>query len=131
MATLFTKIIGGEIPARFIHQDETAVAFLDVTPITDGHALVLPRREVSHWLDLTQDELHHLMDLAQRIGQAQKASFDCDRIGLLIQGYEVPHVHIHVWPTKSTEDFRMDRRRGNADPAALDEAAQTLRTALG
>ena len=96
MATLFTKIINGEIPGTFVHQDDTCVALLDVAPMTEGHVMVVPRDEISHWIDADAELLAHLTAVAKRIGEAQKAAFDCERIGLLIVGYEVPHLHIHV-----------------------------------
>lgn len=130
MATLFTKIINGEIPGTFVHEDETCVAFLDVAPMTEGHVMVVPREEISHWIDADQDLLDHLMAVARSIGRAQKAAFDCERIGLLVVGYEVPHLHIHVLPTTSMDDFDISDRAPMQTPEQLEGPAEKIRRAL-
>lgn len=130
MPTLFTRIIQGELPARFVYQDERCVAFLSIAPLRPGHTLVVPREEVDHWIDLDPDLAAHLMQVAQRLGAAQKKAFQPRRIGLMVAGMEVPHVHLHVIPIESESD--LDFR--NADPAAqaadLDRAAEALRSSL-
>ena len=115
MTTLFTKIIDGEIPGRFLWSDERAVSFLTIGPITHGHALVVPREPVDEWLDADEDLLAHVTSVAKRIGNAQKASWDCPRVGLMVAGFEVPHLHVHVWPVYSLHDFsfeHVDRATG-------------------
>lgn len=99
MATIFTRIINGEIPGIFVHRDEHCVAFLDIRPLAHGHVLVVPIAEVDHWIDLEPSLSAHLFAVAQRIGQAQQRAFACERVGLIIAGYEVPHTHLHVIPT--------------------------------
>ncbi|GAA4283854.1 HIT family protein [Brevibacterium daeguense] len=126
MASIFTKIINGEIPGAFVYQDDYCAAFLDVEPMTEGHVLVVPREEVSHWVDLTDELAAHLLSVAKRIGAAQMAAFDCQRIGLLIQGYEVPHVHIHVWPTNSVSDFNPANKGPMAEQETLAAVAEKL-----
>ena len=130
MATIFTKIINGEIPGTFVYEDDECVAFLDVSPLTDGHTMVVPRAEISAWTDLDEKLLDHLMNVAHRIGRAQKEAFDCERIGLMIVGYEVPHVHIHVWPTTSMADFDISDRVPMQDAATLAGPAEKIRQAL-
>lgn len=130
MASLFTRIIDREIPGVFVHEDDLCVAFLDVQPMTQGHVLVVPRQEVSHWVDLDDDLSAHLFAVAKTIGRAQMEAFDCERIGLLVQGYEVPHVHIHVWPTNSLADFDGKRRADFTDAEVLEQAAAKLRPLL-
>jgi histidine triad (HIT) family protein len=130
MATLFTKIINGEIPGTFVHQDDKCVAFLDVAPMTEGHVMVVPREEISHWIDADADLLAHLTAVAKRIGEAQKRAFDCERIGLLIVGYEVPHLHIHVLPTTSMDDFDISDRAPMQTPEQLEAPAEKIRQAL-
>ena len=130
MATLFTKIINGEIPGTFVHQDDKCVAFLDVAPMTEGHVMVVPRDEISHWIDADAELLAHLTAVAKRIGEAQKAAFDCERIGLLIVGYEVPHMHIHVLPTNSMDDFDISDRAPMQTPEQLEAPAEKIRQAL-
>ncbi|MGZ1492060.1 HIT family protein [Brevibacterium sediminis] len=130
MATLFTKIINGEIPGTFVHQDDKCVAFLDVAPMTEGHVMVVPRDEISHWIDADAELLAHLTAVAKRIGEAQKAAFDCERIGLLIVGYEVPHLHIHVLPTNSMDDFDISDRAPMQTSEQLEAPAEKIRQAL-
>lgn len=130
MATLFTQIINGEIPGTFVHQDDKCVALLDVAPMTDGHVMVVPRDEISHWIDADAELLAHLTAVAKRIGEAQKAAFDCERIGLLIVGYEVPHMHIHVLPTNSMDDFDISDRAPMQTPEQLEAPAEKIRQAL-
>ncbi|MGV2822506.1 HIT family protein [Brevibacterium casei] len=130
MATIFTKIINREIPGTFVYEDEQCVAFLDVSPLTDGHTMVVPRAEISQWTDLDEELLDHLMNVARRIGRAQKEAFDCERIGLMIVGYEVPHVHIHVWPTTSMADFDISDRAPMQDAETLAGPAEKIRQAL-
>lgn len=130
MATLFTKIINGEIPGTFVYQDESCVAFLDVAPMTEGHLMVVPREEISHWIDADEKLLSHLTAVAKRLGEAQKKAFDCGRIGLLIVGYEVPHLHIHVLPTNSMDDFDISDRAPMQTPEQLEGPAEKIRQAL-
>jgi histidine triad (HIT) family protein len=130
VASLFTRIIDREIPGVFVHEDDLCVAFLDVQPMTEGHVLVVPRQEVGHWIDLDDELSAHLFAVAKRIGQAQMEAFDCERIGLLVQGYEVPHVHVHVWPTNSLADFDGKRRADFTDAEVLEQAAAKLRPLL-
>ena len=130
MATIFTKIINGEIPGTFVYEDDECVAFLDVSPLTDGHTMVVPRAEISQWTDLDEGLLDHLMNVAHRIGRAQKEAFDCERIGLMIVGYEVPHVHIHVWPTTSMADFDISDRVPMQDAETLEGPTEKIRQAL-
>lgn len=130
MASLFTRIIEGEIPGVFVYEDDLCVAFLDVQPMTEGHVLVVPREEVSHWVDLDESLSAHLFAVAQKVGKAQTQAFDCERIGLMVQGYEVPHVHIHVWPTNSLADFDASSRAGFTDAEVLEQAAAKLRPLL-
>jgi histidine triad (HIT) family protein len=129
MTTLFTKIIEHEIPGEFVYEDERCVAFLDVQPMTPGHTLVVPRVEVDHWIDLDDDLAAHLFAVAKRIGAAQSSVFDCEKVGLMIQGYEVPHTHIHVWPTTSLKNFDPSTRAA-AGPEELRAVGEKLRAAL-
>lgn len=130
MSTLFTRIIDGELPGRFVWRDEVAVAFLTIAPIRRGHALVVPRAEVDNWLDLDGEVAAHLMGVAQVIGRAQRAAFDRERVGLIIAGLEVPHVHLHTIPITSEADLDFSQADADVDPAALDAAAEAIRVAL-
>ncbi|HET8795749.1 MAG TPA: HIT family protein [Arthrobacter sp.] len=130
MSTLFSKIIDGEIPARFVWQDDDVVAFLTIGPLTDGHTLVVPRQEIDEWIEAPNDLLLKMTTVAQTIGQAQREAFPCERIGLTIVGFEIPHLHIHVWPTHSMADFDFSRAEQNPDPDRMDQNADKLRAAL-
>jgi len=130
MTTLFTRIINGEIPGRFVWKDDDVVAFLTIAPITPGHTLVVSRREIPHWLEADPETLARVMSVAQTIGKAQEAAFGAKRVGVLLEGYEVPHLHVHVWPTQSPEDFEVTRVDHAPDPAAMDRSAAALRGAL-
>ncbi len=130
MATLFTKIIEGEIPGRFVWRDEDAVVFLTIAPIATGHALVVPVAEVDHWVDLDGALAAHLVDVARHVGRAQMQAFSPTRIGMIIAGLEVPHCHLHLIPIDSEADLSFARADHDPDPEALDAAAERLRTAL-
>ena len=130
MPTIFTRIIEGELPGRFVWRDELCVAFLSIAPMRAGHTLVVPIEEVDHWLDLEPATAAHLMTVSQTIGKAQMQAFRPNRVGLIVAGLEVPHVHLHVVPIDSEADLRFDRADPNTPPEALDDAADRLRAAL-
>ena len=130
MASIFSRIIAGELPARFVWKDEQCVAFLSNRPLRPGHALVVPRAEIDHWLDLDAALLTHLTATAQSVGKAQMAGFKPARIGLMLAGLEVPHCHFHVVPIRGVHDLDFDNQDPNPDPAAMDDAAQTIRREL-
>ena len=131
MATLFTRIIDGELPGRFVHRDEVAVAFLTIAPICPGHTLVVPRLEVDHWIDLPDEIAAHCTVVAKRVGAAQMRAFEAERIALVVAGLEVPHTHLHVLPIRSEADIDFSRADAGVDPAELDRVADALRRALG
>ena len=126
MPTIFTRIIDGEIPSRFAHSDDVCVAFMDVRPLAPGHVLVVPRAEVDQWTDLETDTVAHLMTVAHRVGQAQRDVLSPARIGLMIAGFEVPHVHVHVVPMNDMAD--LDFRQ--ADPAPDQVEVERIHAAL-
>jgi histidine triad (HIT) family protein len=130
MATIFSRIINGEIPATFVHRDARSVVFMSINPLAFGHALVVPVDEVDHWVDLPDDTVAHLFAVAHRIGRAQKKAFSCERVGLIIAGYEVPHTHIHVIPTNHMGEMSFANAAIVADVAELATAAAAIRSAL-
>ena len=127
MASVFSRIIAGELPARFVWQDEHSVVFLSNRPLRPGHSLVVPRLEVDHWLDADPELLSHLTRTAQVIGRAQMAVFKPARIGLMIAGLEVPHLHIHVVPIRGMHDLDFGNQDPNPDAKMMDDAASALR----
>ncbi|OLT39424.1 HIT family hydrolase [Serinicoccus sp. CNJ-927] len=129
MATIFTKIIEGDIPGHVVWSDEVCAAFLDIEPLTPGHVLVVPRQEVDQWVDLTQETLAHLMDVCATIGRAQQRVYGADRVGVIVQGFEVPHAHVHVFPTSDPGDFDLGRK-GPRDQDDLAADAAALREEL-
>lgn len=130
MATLFTRIIDGEIPGRFVWTDDRAVGFLTIAPINPGHVLVVPRAEVDHWVDLDDDLAAHLMVVARRVARAQSAAFRPERVALIIAGLEVPHCHLHLVPIDSEAELSFARADHGAKPEDLDDAAERIRSAL-
>lgn len=130
MSTLFTKIINGEIPGRFVWKDPEVVAFLTIAPITPGHTLVVPREEVDSWTHASPELLGKVMDVARKIGKVQEELFDAKRVGVLMEGFEVDHLHVHVWPAYSIADFEVHNVDHNPDPAIMDATAVKLRAAL-
>lgn len=130
MATVFSKIINGELPGRFIWQDEKCVAFLDINPLSYGHTLVVPREEIDMWTDVPEELNAHIYTVASRIGAAQVKGLGAARAGMMIAGYEVPHLHLHVFPTQSLSDFDLRKIMHNPDQTKMDEAANTLRATL-
>lgn len=130
MATVFTRIMNGELPGRFVWQDEACAAFLSINPIRPGHTLVVPRQEVDHWVDLDPDTVSHLMAVSQQISKAQQAAFRPERIGLIIAGFEVPHTHLHLIPISDMGGLDFANAATSVDPAELDAAAEQIRVAL-
>lgn len=130
VATIFTRIIKGELPAHLVYRDEQAIAFLSINPLAPGHTLVVPIREVDHWLDLEDSEAANLFLLAKRIGDAQHRVFSPARVGLIVAGYEVPHCHLHVVPTVTMQQLDFANAAGSVDHDQLAGYAASLRDAL-
>ena len=130
MSTVFSRIINGEIPGTFIWNDSECVAFMSINPINTGHALVVPRVEVDQWTDLPASLVEHLCAVAHAIGRAQKAAFGCERIGLIIAGFEVPHVHLHVIPTEGMQHMSFANAAATPDFASISAAAHRITEAL-
>ena len=130
MASLFTRIIDGELPGRFVHSDEQAVAFLTIAPLRPGHTLVVPRAEVDNWQNVDPALFHKVMEVSQRIGKAVCAAFDTQRAGVIIAGLEVPHLHVHVFPARNLSDFGFANVDRNPSAASLDEAQAKIKAAL-
>lgn len=130
MATLFTKIIEGKLPAHFVWKDEVCVAFLSIAPLKPGHTLVVPRAEVDHWLDLEPETVAHLSMVSHSIGRALMHAYQPVKVGSVILGLEVPHVHIHVAPIWSPTDLDFHNARAGTPQAELAREAETVREAL-
>jgi diadenosine tetraphosphate (Ap4A) HIT family hydrolase len=130
MATVFTRIINGELPGRFVYEDDEIVAFLTIQPMTQGHTLVVPRAEIDQWQDVDNGAFGRVMAVAQLIGKAVCRAFDTERAGVIIAGLEVPHLHVHVFPTRRLSDFGFANVDRNPSPQSLDEAQTKIKAAL-
>ncbi|MBX2981835.1 MAG: HIT family protein [Flavobacteriales bacterium] len=122
MASIFTRIIRGEIPCHNIGEDDHFLAFLDINPVRKGHALVIPKLEVDKFFDLPQDVLAGIMPFAQGVAKRMASVIPCDRIGVSVVGLEVPHAHVHLIPIDSIYDMDFSKpkvKMSNAEFAAL------------
>lgn len=118
MATLFTKIIAGELPCHKVWEDDKHFAFLDIRPAQPGHTLVIPKREVSYLFDLSEEEHAELWTAARKVAANMKAQLGCERVCVTVIGWEVPHVHIHLIPTNSLGEVGM--------PPSVDVSAEEM-----
>lgn len=111
MASIFSRIVAGEIPSYKVAESERYYAFLDIAPLAEGHTLVIPKQEVDYLFDLDADTYRGLWEFAARVARAQKAALPCKRIGVAVLGMEVPHAHIHLVPLQSEADldFRKEK----------------------
>lgn len=130
MTTLFSRIIDGELPGRFVWQDDRAVAFLSIAPLTTGHTLVVPRAEIDDWTALDNELAGHLIGVARTIGAALRVAFGAPRAGLVIAGFEVPHAHLHVFPAWGMDDFDFGNARSDVPPEEFDLARDRILAAL-
>ena len=105
MATIFSKIVAGEIPSYKVAEDEQFYTFLDINPLAKGHTLVIPKREVDYFFDLEDDEIAAMQVFAKRVATAIKKAFPCIKVGQAVLGLEVPHAHIHLVPMQSEKDM--------------------------
>ncbi len=130
MATVFSKIIAGKLPGRFVWAEPDLVAFTSIAPISAGHTLVVPRAEISEFTDAPADLFARLNHVAQIIGRAQKQAWDAPRAALLIAGFEVPHLHLHVLPAWGEAGLSFENAQSDVPAAQMDHDAELLRTAL-
>ncbi len=129
MTTLFSRIIAGELPGEFVLEDDRCVAFLSINPLSPGHSLVVPREELDDWLACPDDLRDHLFAVAQRVGRAIRAAYGAPRVGLVVAGFEVPHLHVHVFGAYGLHSFDFAQAR-TADRAELAEVGARLRAAM-
>ena len=130
MASVFTKIINGELPGRFVYEDDEVVAFLTIQPMTQGHTLVVPRAEIDQWQDADAEAFRKVMAVAQLIGKAVCLAFGTERAGVIIAGLEVPHLHVHVFPARHLSDFGFANVDRDPSPESLDAAQAKIKEAL-
>ena len=130
MATVFTKIIKGDIPGTFVWRDEQCVGFMSINPLRSGHTLVVPRLEVDHWLDCPPELCDHLFGVSQTISAAIAEVYKPEKVGLLIAGLEVPHMHIHLVPINGVHDLDFANASTTTDRDDLERAAAAIRSVL-
>ena len=130
MASIFSKIISGEIPAYKVAENENFLAFLDIFPLAKGHVLVIPKKETDYLFDITSDEYLELWKFAQQVAKAMDKVIDCKRIGVAVIGLEVPHAHIHLVPLNNVSDINFERPKLSFSEEEMDAVAQKIRKAL-
>jgi diadenosine tetraphosphate (Ap4A) HIT family hydrolase len=128
--SVFTRIIAGELPGRFVWRDDEVAAFLTIAPITPGHTLVVPVEQIDHWTDVPPALWARISEVQQLVGRAVMAAFAPPRVGVMIVGEEVPHCHVHVLGIGGLGDLDFARADAGVDPAVLDDHAERLRAAL-
>ena len=130
MATIFSKIVKGEIPSYKIAEDEKYYAFLDINPLVKGHTLVIPKQETDYLFDLDDDLLAGLMVFAKKVAKAIDKAVDCKRVGVAVLGLEVPHAHIHLIPMKTEADISFSNPKLKFSPEEFEAIAESIRKEL-
>ena len=130
MTTIFTRIIDGQIPGTFVYRDSLCVAFLSINPLAHGHVLVVPIQEVDHWIDMSPDLSAHLFAVSHRISRAISTTFPCEKVGLIIAGYEINHCHIHLIPSQTMNDLNFANAATSVDRSDLESHANRIIQAL-
>jgi histidine triad (HIT) family protein len=130
MTTIFTRIINREIPGTFVHEDDLCAAFMSINPLADGHVLVIPREEVDHWVDMSPVLSAHVFAVSHRISRALQVAFPCERVGVIIAGYEVNHCHVHLVPTTDMSQLDFRNASASVDRTRLQDNADRITAAL-
>lgn len=126
MASIFTKIVKGEIPSYKVAEDENYYAFLDIAPLQKGHTLVIPKREEDYLFDLTDDELAGLMVFAKKVAKAIQKSVPCKRVGVAVLGLDVPHAHIHLVPLNEGHDLNFANPKKQFSKEEMEACARLI-----
>ncbi|HYX09471.1 MAG TPA: HIT family protein [Bacteroidales bacterium] len=130
MASIFSKIVNGEIPSHKIAEDDNYYAFLDINPLAKGHTLVIPKKEVDYLFDVEDDLLSGMMVFAKKVAKAIDKTMDCKRVGVAVLGLEVPHAHIHLIPINNLGDINFSNTKLKFSEEELAETARIIRSAL-
>ena len=130
MASIFSKIISGDIPAYKVLENENFLAFLDIFPLAKGHVLVIPKKKTDYIFDITSDEYLELWRFVQKVAKAMDKVIDCKRIGVAVIGLEVPHAHIHLVPLNDVSDINFERPKLSFSEEEMNEVAQNIRKAI-
>lgn len=126
MATIFTKIVKGEIPSYKIFEDEHFYAFLDISPMAKGHTLVIPKKEVDYLFDIDDEMLKEMIVLSKKIAKAIEKAIECNRVGVMVVGLEVPHAHIHLIPIQSEGDMNLSNKRVELSKEEFEKIANDI-----
>ncbi|MBB5624156.1 MULTISPECIES: HIT family protein [Pedobacter] len=130
MSSIFSKIVAGEIPAHVVAETTEFMAFLDVSPLTMGHVLVIPKKEIDYIFDMDEESYFGLTLFAKIVAVALKKAFPCVKVGMAVIGLEVPHVHIHLIPMNAVGDMNFSKAKLNPTQEELQEAAQKIKAQL-
>lgn len=126
MATIFSRIVAGEIPSYKVAEDEKNYAFLDINPVAPGHVLVIPKKEVDYIFDLEDEDYHSLQSFAKNVAVAMKKAVPCQRIGVAVMGLEVPHTHIHLIPINEESDMNFFKEKAVVAPEEMTRIARAI-----
>jgi len=126
MATIFTRIVNGEIPSYKVAESDKFYAFLDINPLAQGHTLVIPKRETDYIFDIEDQEYQELFLFAKRVAAAIKKAIPCKRVGVAVLGMEVPHAHIHLVPMQSEGDMDFRKEKLSLTPDTFKEIAEKI-----
>ena len=124
--TIFSKIVKGEIPSYKCAENEEFYAFLDINPVTKGHTLVIPKREVDYFFDLSDEELGHMMAFSKRVARAIEKVFPCKKVGITVLGLDVPHAHIHLAPLQSEMDMDFGKKKLQLEASEMQDIAARI-----
>ncbi len=130
MATIFSRIINGEIPCYKIAEDSNYLAFLDINPLAKGHTLVIPKKEIDYIFDIEDNLLGGMMVFSKKIAKAIDKTMPCKRVGIAVIGLEVPHAHIHLIPINKISDINFSNPKLKLSPEEFEEIAEKIRKAL-
>ncbi|MBN2649512.1 MAG: HIT family protein [Prolixibacteraceae bacterium] len=130
MATIFTKIVNGEIPSYKIAEDDQYFAFLDINPLAKGHTLVIPKKEVDYLFDLDEESYVGLQAFARKIALALKEAIPCKKVGVAVLGLEVPHAHIHLIPMQSEQDINFSNPKKKFSATEMEDVLEKIKSKL-
>lgn len=130
MATIFSKIVAGEIPSYKVAEDEKHYAFLDINPVAPGHTLVIPKKEVDYIFDLGDEEYAELQLFAKKVANAIKNAMPCQRVGVAVMGLEVPHAHIHLIPINVEKDMNFFKEKATVSTDEMKQIASKIADAV-
>ena len=130
MATIFTRIVNGEIPSYKVAESDEFYAFLDINPLAQGHTLVIPKQETDYIFDIDDSQYQELFLFAKRVAAAIKKAIPCKRVGVAVLGMEVPHAHIHLVPLQTEGDMDFRKEKLSLTPEAFKEIAEKISTSF-